>query len=391
MEICKHFGECGGCRFQDIPYSEQLKNKEQKLRDLCAQYQLDTELKPIHFFREQFYRNKMEFTFSQDEQGRLVCGMHKKEKKRQVFDLKECLIFSPHAGELVQAVVSLFQGKNTAFNTYSHIGFLRHLIVRETKITGEIMVGLVTTTQEKFSSQELVDCLKALPFADKIKSVFWITNDNHGDAVTFEEKHLLYGESFISEQVHEYTFRIFIDSFFQTNVHGIRALYQAIRDYAGLTGTEKVLDLFCGVGSIGLFLAPQARFVWGVELKKEIVANAGVNAELNQIKNISFICEDTRKFLNSRSISDMDLVIINPPRSGLSKKIKRRLLQDLPETMFYSSCNPASLCSDLKDFSSAYKIVFLEPFDFFPHTPHMECLALLQRKGFSLDKEGKIA
>ncbi len=250
-------------------------------------------------------------------------------------------------------------------------------------MTGEIMIGLVTSSQARFDTRDFIDRLQDLPFASAIRSVYWIINDSFGDAVTFENKQLLQGEEFITEEIGHLRFRIFIDSFFQTNVWGVKALYSAIRDQAGLQGKEKVLDLFCGVGSIGFFLAPQAKFVWGVEVKQEIVNNAVVNSQLNGISNISFICSDTRKFLASRDVSDMDVVVINPPRSGLAKKVKQRLLRAAPPLMFYSSCNPQTLCADLADLSDKYDIESIRPYDFFPHTRHMECLCRLRRKGVS--------
>jgi len=383
MKVCRHFGECGGCSFQDVPYQEQLRNKEKLLKELCVFNELGVKPKSINAFREWFYRNKMEFTFSTDEKGSLVCGMHKKKEKRKVFELKECLIFSSHAGELIEKVTTLFRGKYSAYNTFTHKGFLRHLIVREAKFTKEIMVGLVTTSEYNLVIDKFLHSLFSLSFGSRIKSVYWIVNDSFGDAVIFENKTLLYGDPFITEQLNAYKFRVYIDSFFQTNVYGIRELYTKIARYAELNGTEKILDLFCGAGGIGIFLAERAHFVWGVELEKEIVANAYVNAELNNIKNISFICSDSRKFLATRDVSGMDIVVINPPRSGLSKKIKRRLLCVLPPTIFYSSCNSHTLCADLKEFSSHYTIECIEPFDFFPHTSHIECLSLLRRKAVS--------
>lgn len=383
MNICRHFGKCGGCTFQDVPYQEQLRNKEKLLKELCVSHELGVELKPINSFQEWFYRNKMEFTFAVDEQEKLICGMHKKKEKRKIFDLSECLIFSERIGELIEEVTGLFKGKYAFYNTCTHKGFLRHLIVRETKFTNEIMIGLVTTSECDLATEDFLQCLLRLSFGSQIKSVYWIVNDSFGDAVTFEKKTLLYGDPFITEELNAYRFRIYIDSFFQTNVYGIKTFYAKIFRYAHLSGIEKIIDLFCGAGGIGIFLAEKARFIWGVELKEEIVKNARANAELNKIENISFICSDSRKFLATRDVSDIDIMVINPPRCGLSKKMKRRMLSVSPLTIFYSSCNPHTLCADLKDISSHYRIAFMEPFDFFPHTPHMECLSLLRRKTLS--------
>ncbi len=379
MNICKHFPSCGGCRFQDVSYSQQLADKQKKIRAFLDEAGIDTELKEINHFEPWYYRNKMEFTFSHDESGDLVCGLHLKTQKRKVFNATECLIFSPHTGMLLDCLRISLAGQK-AYDKFSHQGFLRHLIVRRTHFTNQLMLGLVTSSQGELDSEGLRKMLSALDNDVQINSLYWITNDSLGDAVTFQKKELLAGESFITERLGDLDFRIYIDSFFQVNPQGIKILYEKIRHYAGLNGTEKILDLYCGVGSIGLFLARDVQYVWGVELKQEIVENAKVNAEINNIDNISFICTDVRRFLGDCDISGIDIMVLNPPRCGLSKKIKRKVLRLKPPRIFYSSCNPQSLCDDLKDLSESYRVQFVEPFDFFPHTPHVECLTFLERK-----------
>lgn len=353
--------------------------KESRIKEMIDLFELSVELKPINHYQEWFYRNKMEFTFSSDEKNVLICGLHKKDKTREIFNLEECLIFSPQAGTILNLIREFFKESHPPYNKFNHQGFLRHLIIRETKTTGQLMIGLVTSTSDKLDKKAFLEKLFSLKLDHKLKSVYWIMNNRLADAVIFENKDLLWGDPFITEKLGNLNFRIFIDCFFQTNPRGIENLYQKVQKYADLSGKEKIFDLYCGVGSIGLFLAREARFVWGVEIKKEIVDNALVNAQLNNIDNISFICSDVRKFLAQSDISNIDIVVINPPRSGLSKKIKRCLLRTPPPVIFYSSCNPQSFFTDLKDFSSHYKIEFIEPFDFFPHTPHLECLALLKR------------
>ena len=378
MRICKHFPQCGGCRFQNMPYPEQLRMKESRIKNMIDSSCLCTELRPINHYREWFYRNKMEFTFSGSEKEGLICGLHRKKERRRVFDLEECLIFSPDVGRLLDGIRECLKERYFPYNAFTHRGFLRHLIIRETKFTREYMIGIVTTSKEKLDKRELLDKLSSLTLSSQLKSVYWIINDSWGDAVVPQDKNLFWGEPFVTERLGALDFRIFIDSFFQTNSLGIKDLYKKIAEYACLTGKESILDLYCGVGSIGLFLAQQAKFVWGVELKKEIIDNAVVNARLNNIKNISFICYDVKKFLGQRDISGIDIAVINPPRCGLSNTIKRRLLKIKPPVIFYSSCNPYTFFVDLKDLSFHYKIEFIEPFDFFPHTPHVECLALLR-------------
>ena len=243
MKLCKHFGECGGCSFQDIPYPEQLKNKEEKIKELMASYEVQTQLKPINSFPEWFYRNKMEYTFG-DKEG-IVCGLHNKRFRRQVFDLEECLISSPDTGAILKAVKEFSKKHNyPVYDRFSHEGFLRNLIVRQTKFTNELMIGFVTTSTNPLLKQELVEQLLSLKLTSPIKSIYWIVNDSLSDAVIFENKDLIYGEEFIKEKLDGMSFNIGIDTFFQVNPVGIERLYTKIRDYLKLNNQERVLDLY---------------------------------------------------------------------------------------------------------------------------------------------------
>jgi len=379
--LCKHFGTCGGCQFQDLPYSEQILRKEQIIKELAHNSGFaDTEIKPINRFNEWFYRNKMEFTFSESE-GQIVLGLHTKGKHRAVFDVKECRIFSKDIGSLLDSVrVFCHKHNYKAYNKFTHKGFLRHLIVRETKFTGEVMIGVVTTSEETLDKDSFLREVMASAYQGRIASVHWIINDSFGDAVVFQKKELFYKNAFITEKLGDYYFKIYIDSFFQTNPEGIQILYQKVKDYAPQEKTTKVLDLFCGVGCMGIFLASNAEFVWGVELVESAVANALDNAVLNNVKNISFVRADVRKFLAQDNLSgNINCTVVNPPRAGLSNKIKTRIVRLNSPWLFYSSCNPKTLFEDIKDLYPRYKPVFIEPFDFFPHTKHVETLVLLRR------------
>ncbi|MEI8349331.1 MAG: 23S rRNA (uracil(1939)-C(5))-methyltransferase RlmD [Candidatus Omnitrophota bacterium] len=379
--ICKHFGSCGGCSYQDIPYQEQLYNKEKLIKELLSAHDFNHTVQPINAYPEWFYRNKMEFSFSSDRI--LRCGLYKKGDHAQVVDLEECLIFSPYVGEILGAVKNFAIQKNyTPYNKFSFQGFLRNLVIRKTQFTNEIMIGLVTTSKEKLNKDEFIKTLLSLSLAPSLKSIYWIINDSMSDAVMFEKKELLYGSAFIQEELSGFRFSIGIDSFFQINSTAIQDFYSKIRSYAALTGGERVLDLFCGMGCIGIFLARDAKFVWAVELQEEVIASAWENARMNAIDNISFFASDVRKFLNSQGMfyKDTELVVLNPPRSGLSNKIKRAVVRLTPHRIIYSSCNPSTLFSDLSEFLKNYTIERVEPFDFFPHTPHVECLVLLRKK-----------
>jgi len=380
-KICKHFGLCGGCSFQDVAYSVQAVCKEESVRELMSVYGINCELKPINSYPEWFYRNKMEFSFS-ERQGHLTCGLYKKGSHGELIDISECLIFSKDAGTILKAVKEYFTMKgHSAHNKFSHKGFLRNLIMRETKFTNELMLGLVTTSSEELDKEGFAEMLKKLKLNSTLKSVYRIVNDSCSDAVGFERKELLFGEPFIEEKLDKFKFKIAIDSFFQINPVAITSLYGKISDYAKCKTYEKVLDLFCGGGSIGIFLADAAKFVWGVEVSEAIVACAWQNAKENSIENISFFTADARAFLNTQGAfyRDIDVLIINPPRSGLSNKIIRAILRLSPKAIFYSSCNPDTLFANIRELSVSYKPEFIEPFDFFPHTPHLETLVLLNK------------
>ncbi len=391
MKICKHFHECGGCRFQDIPYKEQLIAKQDNVKEIACFHKIDTSIKPINPSVVEYYRNKMEFTFAPLENSLtgptgkegVVCGLYSKNEKRKVVDIEECLIFSPDSGKILKTIKEFAKKKKyPAYNKFTHRGFLRYLIVREAKFTKEIMIGIVTSSAQALDSKELIKVLTSLKLKSAIKSIYHIINDSFSDAVVFEKKELLYGEPFIEEKIDDLRFRIDIDTFFQINPYMLVDFYKKIKKYAGLSLQQQVLDLFCGVGSIGMVLARDAKFVWGVEKETEIVNMAWQNAKINKIENISFFTADSRKFLNTQGAfyQDTDLLIVNPPRCGLSPKIIRAILRLKPKAILYSSCNPKAFFIDLEGLLDEYNLDFIEPFDFFPHTPHLEVLSILRRK-----------
>lgn len=381
MKLCKHFPQCGGCRFQDIPYKEQLVDKEKKLREMSSSLDNTFEIKPINPSKQWFYRNKMEFTFASQEE--IICGLHSKKEKRKVVDIEECLIFSEDTPAIMKAIKRFIKAKNySVYNKYSHKGFLRNLLIRETKFSNELMIGLVTTSEQELDKKNLVKQLTALKLKSGLKSIYWIINDSLSDAVIFEKKELLYGEPTIKEKLGNFIFNIGIDTFFQVNSYMLSNFYNKIKEYADLDSNQRVLDLFCGAGSIGLFLARDAKFVWGVEGNKSLTDQAWENVKINHIDNISFFASEVRKFLNTQGIfyKDIDLLVINPPRGGLSNKIIRAILRLEPKKIIYSSCNPKTLFRDLIGLIDSYILKIIEPFDFFPHTPHVECLTFLQHK-----------
>jgi len=379
MKTCRHFLECGGCRFQDIPYPEQLIKKENIVKDLAVP--LSAEVKAINSAKSWHYRGKMEFTFSFDQD--IICGLYSKINKGKVLDIEECLIFSEDLPLLLKTIKTFVNKKKySVYNKYSHKGFLRNLVIRQTKINQELMLGIVTTSTEDLDKEGLVNELLKLKLGSSLKSIYWIVNDSLSDTVVFEKKELLHGDETIKEKIDDLNFNIGIDSFFQVNSYMLSNFYKKIKDYSEVSPEKRVLDLFCGVGSIGISLAKQAKFVWAVEIGQEIVDLAWKNARENNIENISFFVADSRKFLNTQGAfyRGIEVLVLNPPRAGLSNKIIRAILRLEARNIIYSSCNPKALFRDLEELTKHYSLDFVEPFDFLPHTPHLECLASLKRK-----------
>jgi len=380
MRICKHFGKCGGCSFQDIDYKEELKIKEENIKKLMEFYQIPTTLlRPINYYNEWFYRNKMEFSFSYNND--IVCGLYAKGNNSLVVDIEECLIFSLDLPVILKTLKEFVKERSyIPYNKFSRKGFLRNFIVRETKFSKELMIGIVTTSHCDFDKVGFVKAFSSLKLSSNLKSIYLITNNSLSDAVIFDKKELIYKDEFIFEDLDKFKFIIGINSFFQANSEGALDFYKKIKKYASLK-KENVLDLFCGIGGIGIFLSEDAQFVFGVELNKDAISNAIENAKINNIKNISFYNSDVRKFLNLEfNYKDISLLVVNPPRAGISNKIKRAILRLNPKVIIYSSCNPTTFFRDIKDLSLKYNINFVEPFDFFPKTPHTEILGYLKIK-----------
>ena len=382
-KVCSHYKECGGCKLQGIDYPGQLFIKEERIRKLKKLFGLNIPQKPVNYFHPWHYRGKMEFTFSEAE-GKLICGLHHKNRKREVVDIEECLLCSLAANDIRNISREFFQSKKySAYNRFSKKGFLRNLVIREAKFNKGILVGVVVTSQDKFASQEYMEVLKESKYFSYIKGVILVINDSCSDAVVFQKKEVLWGSEYIVEKLGKFNFQISLESFFQVNSAGVKELYGKIRDYTEFIPEKKVLDLYCGVGSIGIYLAKFSHFVWGIEINSVIVKDAKKNARINGLSNIAFLEGNTRRLLYEKMPvfkGNIDLIIANPPRAGLAPKVRQRILEINPQAIVYSSCNVKTFFLDVQSFLPSFNIEFIEPFDFFPHTPHVEILALLKNK-----------
>ena len=381
--ICRHFGECGGCRFQDLPYETQLREKEARCRALREEAGLEAEILPIvpspRIFR---YRNKMEFTFGEDG-GEVVCGLHRRGPRRSVFPLRECLISPAGTGSIVGAMVEFARNSGReAYDPYRHRGFWRNLVIRESKSSGELLVNLVTTSAGEPDREAFLSALDGSEAGDRIATIIHTVNDSLSNAVVPQGWKTLRGEAFLEERIAGLTFRISPFSFFQVNPAMMEVFYRRLNEILGLEGREKILDVFSGSGAIGLVLAGEAESILGIELDPEAVENARLNARRNRKENLSFLEGKASAVLaenRRRWPGRFDLVIVNPPRSGISKKIARRLLELGAPRIVYSSCNPETFFPQAGLLAELYRPATLQPFDFFPHTPHLEMLAVFEK------------
>ena len=384
FKLCRHFGQCGGCRFQDIPYPDQLLRKEELCRKLGGEAEIDLPLLPIVPSPQiYYYRNKMEFTFA-DQGGELRLGLHCRDRKREVFDLQECLISSPAVPVIVEAVRRFArESGRPAYDIFRHTGFWRNLVIREGKFTGQIMVNLVTTSGGNIDLRPLADLLFSLKIREKITSLIQTGNDSLSNAVVPQSISVIRGKDSLEERLDGLTFQIAPFSFFQVNPFIIRVFYRKLLEYLHPGGEETVCDLYCGMGPISLVLAGGVNRVLGIEKEEGSIAAARRHAALNKIENTTFLAGEARKILleeRENLKNQIDIMVINPPRAGLSKKVRKRVKEIRPRTIVYSSCNPATFFANLPDFLEDYTVEIIQPFDFFPHTPHLEVLGILRLK-----------
>jgi 23S rRNA (uracil1939-C5)-methyltransferase len=377
---CRHFGVCGGCRFQDLAYERQLDAKHAQVRDALVRLGgfADPPLEPIVPARSVYgYRNKLEYSFAHGEEG-LVLGFHRAGRWDEVIDVEECLLTTDTGNAIREAVKEWARAEALQpYDQESQTGYLRHLVVREGRNTGQILVLLVTAPGERFDVDFLVETLTRFP---AVRSIHWAVNDRPAEVTNLPTR-LLWGEPWIEEELLGLRFRVRPNAFLQTNTEMAETLYTLARDAARLTGSETVYDLYCGTGTIGLALAADAASVWGVEISEESVACAIENAEANGISNARFFAGNVGQSLEelAEHAGRPDVVVVDPPRAGLAGKALRRTGALGAAQIVYVSCNPTTLASDLAVLRDeyGYEIVRCTPVDMFPHTPHIESVSLL--------------
>ncbi|HEX2293068.1 MAG TPA: 23S rRNA (uracil(1939)-C(5))-methyltransferase RlmD [Gaiellaceae bacterium] len=378
---CDHYPACGGCRFQDFAYEAQIESKSAQVRDALVRIgglddpPLEPILPAVSVFR---YRNKLEYSFSPGPSGPIL-GFHKAGRWDEVIDIAECWLTTELGNRIREAVRTWARGsRHPAYDQAEGTGFLRHLVVREGRNTGQLLIQLVTA-QGELDADGFVGALRRFP---EVRSVHHSVNDRPAE-VTNLPTTLLWGDEAIEEELLGLRFRVRPNAFLQTNTEMAERLYELAIAAAGLTGEQTVWDLYCGIGTIGLSMAQRALTVWGVDASEESIACALENADLNGIANAAFFAGEVGQAieeLRDRS-GDPDVVVVDPPRAGLSNKAVRRLGRIGAPRIVYVSCNPTTLAGNLKQLREdwGYELQHARAVDMFPHTPHVECVSLLER------------
>jgi len=367
-----------GVPWQVLPYERQLEVKQQQVDDALRRIgRLDNyELEPIVPAVETWrYRNKLEYSFGADEQGGLVFGFHAPGHWERIVPIDDCLIASERSNLAREQVLDWCRAQGLdAYDRRTHKGFLRNCVVREGRRTGQLQVRLVTMPGD----------LDTASFAQAVAcdSLLWTRFEGVGETTAEGETDLIAGDSAIEEELSGLRFRISPHAFFQTNTEMAEQLYAIAGEYAALSGYERVFDLYCGIGTIALTLAPRAAEMWGLEIVEPAIADAIANAKLNEIDNVRFFAGDARLALRElvERAGRPDAIVVDPPRAGLSQKVVRRIVEAAPKRLVYVSCNPTTLAPNAAQLLEAgFALRRVRPVDMFPQTPHIECVALFER------------
>lgn len=405
--VCPHFGSCGGCLYQSLPYEEQLRLKERQVKELvdrvCGDWGFEgMKGSPV----SDAYRNKMEFSFGDEyKDGPLALGMHRRGSFYDIVTTEQCQIVHSDFCRILRATLDYFDAAGTTYyRKLQHKGYLRHLLVRRAVKTGEILVGLVTTTQtywkigkdfelsgtemteeatEKQTEQELLEGwrqeLERLELDGSFAGILHIKNDSLADVVQSDETEILTGRDYFYEELLGMKFRITPFSFFQTNSLGAEVLYETVREYVGDTRDKVVFDLYSGTGTIAQITSPVAKRVVGVEIVNEAVEAARENAERNGLANCEFLAGDVLKVVGEIE-EKPDIIILDPPRDGVHPKALQRIIGFGVDSMVYVSCKPTSLARDLEVLvGNGYRVERGCCVDMFPFTGNVESIVLLSK------------
>ena len=380
---CPHFGACGGCTYQNLPYEKQVEMKEAQIHAM-----MDAAVDGDYIWEgvkespvREGYRNKMEFSFGDEyKDGPLALGMHKRGSFHDIVNVTECKIVDEDFRRIIKAVLEFATDTGLPYyHRMRHTGFFRHLLVRKAVRTGEILIDLVTTSEAQLDEAGLVEKLTGLSYDGKLAGILHTTNNSLADVVKDEGTRTLYGQDYFYEELLGLKFKITPFSFFQTNSLGAEVLYEAARSYIGETKDKVIFDLYSGTGTIAQILAPVAKKVVGVEIVEEAVEAAKENAALNGLDNCTFWAGDVLKVIDDLG-EVPDLIVLDPPRDGVHPKALEKIIDFGVERMVYIACKPTSLARDLELLQGrGYQVERIGCVDLFPGTYHIETVVLLSK------------
>lgn len=379
--LCGHFGECGGCIWQHWDYEDQLKQKTNIVQEALRNNGFNSDelvLDTIGMENPWRYRNKMEFTFSPD--GSL--GLHEQGNFRKIIPLNHCFIAGERMVEVALTVANWAKKMGlTGYNKDTHQGLLRHLMVRESFATGEIMAALFATEGSTGKLEKAAEKLTSLITTQfpNVKSLLWMENRDWADRTHAEQTHVLAGRDFIYDELSGYRYRLWYNTFFQTNPTQAEKLVELAIQFGQPTKEDKMIDLFCGVGTFSLPFASRVKEMAGIEIVESSIESAKRNARDNGIDNTWFLARDARRGIDEvlAEFGNPDLLLLDPPRSGAGGKVMRKIGRSKPRRVVYVSCNPITFAQDAKELIPfGYELKKVQPVDLFPHTIHVECVAI---------------
>ena len=376
-EVCPYMKKCGGCQLQGVPYAQQLKDKEKQVKDLigpyCRVFPITGMEAPYH------YRNKVHAVLDH-RKGNVISGIYE-ERSHQVVPVDSCQIEDEKADAIIVTIRELLQSfRLKVYDEDNGVGLFRHILIRVGKTSGQIMVVLVMASPIFPSKNNFIKALRQKH--PEITTIVQNINDQDTSMVLGEREKVLYGKGYITDTLCGKTFRISSRSFYQINPVQTEKLYQKAIHLAGLTGKERIVDAYCGIGTIGLIAADRVKEVIGIELNEDAIRDAIRNAHANKITNAQFYCEDAGKFMEEMADSGetADVVFMDPPRSGSDERFLSSVVKLSPKQIVYISCNPETMARDLAYLTgNGYRAITAWPFDMFPHTSHTEVVACLKR------------
>ncbi|MFT8319625.1 MAG: 23S rRNA (uracil(1939)-C(5))-methyltransferase RlmD [Bacillus sp. (in: firmicutes)] len=376
---CPIYKACGGCQLQHVSYEGQLQIKHKQVQDVLTRIgKIDTIVHPTLGMNEPWrYRNKVQVPIGEGEGG-LIGGFYQ-QRSHQIINMEECLIQQEENDVVIKKVKEICNKYGMrAYDESRHKGDLRHIMARRGLVTGEIMVVLITRTNKLMNEKKIVDeIVEDIP---EVKSIIHNVNNKKTNVIMGDTTKVLWGQETITDYIGNVKFAISARSFYQVNPEQTKVLYDKALEYAGLQGEENVIDAYCGIGTISLFLAKKAKKVFGVEIVPQAIEDARRNAELNDIHNVDFAVGEAEIVIPNwyKEGNIADVLVVDPPRKGCDSALLQTIIEMKPKKVVYVSCNPATLARDLRVLEDGgYKTLEVQPVDMFPQTMHVECVAEL--------------